>query len=348
MRNREFQKAIRRLAAEAGLRHIGKRTHRPGDTWVGVCSGILVVMSLDSVRLHLELSSPDPDPGMGIEDDTSEPDGGEDAPGPPAGHDAAAEGDGDAEAFVRTGQAGIPADWFEQHEEGPWGFRLIIDEARRRTLAPECLHGLFHHIAEDLHDLGAERSHPCHTCEKPACTLGYFETHSNQPSVVPYCQDCWEATREQTGGVIRINAPVHRRQAWAALIAGSVCLAVVWGFAQHPSLELPFAYLLLGCGGAGFGLAICVAQVAGGSNLRLRLEVVAGVSAATLAGNILGLKLLLDARGQFVPWTRMVPVYFAEYFPAHLSQELWFLSGGLSGVLIGFFVLRATERMHVR
>jgi hypothetical protein len=336
MKKSEFASAVNRLANEVGLRHVSTRK-RLGDTWVGVYRGILVVLNLDSVRLQMELTSPsrDSDGHSPTPDDEDE--------------DATAEQgevEVEAEPFLRATDAGLPGDWFEQNLGEPWGFQLVIDGQRRRGLSPEAFDGILDRIAEDLHDLGAENSQPCE-CNRPATTLGYFETPEG-PLLAPYCDQCWEAAQLETRGVIRINEPKNLLRGWAFLATGSVVFATIWGCSQHPQLGLPFPFLFLGCTAVGVAMAVVTSWFAEGSNLGLRLGVAAGVITATLAGNIVGVKFLLEADGLVIPWPQLIPAYFLEYFPAHIGQEVLFLSGGVVGVVIGFFVMRDTERIRLR
>jgi hypothetical protein len=91
--------------------------------------------------------------------------------------------------------------------------------------------------------------------------------------------------------------------------------------------------------------AISTAWFAQGSNLALRIGVTLGVILATLTGNVIGIKFLLEPA---VSWPALIPAYFQWYFPAHVGQELLFLSCGVVGVVIGFLLLREMERMRVR
>jgi hypothetical protein len=72
------------------------------------------------------------------------------------------------------------------------------------------------------------------------------------------------------------------------------------------------------------------------------------VLTATLTGNMLGVKFLQEADGLVIPWPQLIPAYFLEYFPVYLGQELLFLSGGVLGVLIGFYLMRESERIRLR
>jgi hypothetical protein len=124
-------------------------------------------MNLDSVRLLLELTSPDQ------ETDTDSPAGDNEAE-----YAAPAPGEVEEEAdpFPRATDAVFSSDWFAQNLGDPWGFQLVIDAQRSRELSAESFDGILDYIAEDLHDLGAETSQPCSECNRPATTLGYFDT----------------------------------------------------------------------------------------------------------------------------------------------------------------------------
>lgn len=337
MKKSEFTSAVRKLADDAGLRHISPR-NKTGDTWVGVYSGILVVMNLDSVRLYMELASPEQ------ESERDAP-----PPGDPEEDAAAEQGEPEeeADAFRRASEAGLPSDWFQQNPGEPWGFQLVIDQQRRRELAPEALDGILDRIAEDLHDLGAEDSQPCCECENQATTLGYFDTPEG-PVMAPYCDQCWNATQLETQGAIRVNRPTQLLLGWALLLAGTVVFAVIWGYSQHPDLEVPFLFQFVGCTAAGIGLGMATSWVAQGSSLGLRVGVATCMIAATLTGNIMGVKFVLEAEGVQISWSELVPLYFVWYFPTHIGQELMFLSGGVVGVLIAFFLMRQSEHIRLR
>ncbi len=336
MKKSEFTSAVRKLADDAGLRHISPR-NKTGDTWVGVCSGILVLMNLDSVRLHLELISPEQE----SDNDSPHDDPEEDAVSEQG------ESEEGTHAFRRASDAGLPSDWFEQNSGEPWGFQLVIDQRRRRELAPEALDSILDCIVEDLHDLGAEDSQPCCECENQATTLGYYDTPDG-PLMVPHCNQCWNATQLETQGAIWINPPKRLLRGWAFLLTGTVVFAAIWGYSQHPVLELPFPFLFMGCTVAGIALGVATTWAAEGSSLGLRVGVATGMIAATLAGNIVGVRLLLEAQGVQISWSELIPIYFTRYFPAHIGQELMFLSGSVVGVLIAFVLMRQSEHIRLR
>ena len=341
MKKREFQAAVQRLADDAGLRSVQSRA-RPGKTWVGICQGISVVMNLDSVRLQLELTSPE----QPRESESSTDLSSGESEQLEASTEAFAEGSEDAD-FCRAARAGFPADWFEQYAGELWGFQLTIDDARRRSLSPETFDGLLHRIAQDMHDLGAEATLPCVECQRPATTLGFFE-HSFSASVTPYCTACWEAVRQATRGVVHVGGALAVRKAWAFLAFASFAVMAVWGVAQHPAWGIPLPVLWLGSAGIGFGLAVATSSIAGGSTLSLRIGLAAAVLAGMLGGNILGYKFLLETQRVIVPWSLLVSSYFTAYFPAQLGQELLLMAGGLVGGGIGLLVLRDSERMRVQ
>ncbi|MCC9609389.1 hypothetical protein LOC68_05455 [Blastopirellula sp. JC732] len=292
-------------------------------------------MNLDAVRLQIDLSSPSQSDAA-LEDSTDETDdGGSESNSEP-----------DQAFFRRAASRGIPEDWFVQYDDDEnWGFQLVIDNKRQRELEPGALDGLLEVIASDLHDLGAEAQQPCCNCQREATTLGYFESLTAGQSYATYCTDCWERLHHDSKGAIQVNAPQSLRQGWAALMISSILFAVVWGVAQHPAWGLPFPFLFMGCVGAGVAIAVLTAYFAQGSSLGLRFGVALCVFLATLAGNIVGIKFLL---GPAVSWVMLVPVYFQQYFPAHVGQEVLFLSCGVVGVLIGFLILREMERLRVR
>ena len=296
-------------------------------------------MNLDSVRLHLELTSPGQEtatdsPSQDVQDEGDVPE--------------RCKTEDEFDAFRRVEAAGLPGDWFEQNLGEPWGFQLIIDDKRRRVLALEALNGVLECIAKDLHDLGADESQSCCQCERQATTLGYFETMSEGPLIAPYCNGCWEETQQATQGVIRTGEPNNLLRGWIFLVIATVVFAAIWGCSQYPEFGVPFHLLFIGCAGAGIAMAIATTWFAQGSNLVLRLAVAAGVMAATLAGNIMGVKFLVEAQGLVISWPRIILAYFVEYFPTHVGQELLFLSCGVVGVLIGFFLMRESERIRLR
>ncbi|MEQ8789912.1 MAG: hypothetical protein RIC55_26695 [Pirellulaceae bacterium] len=357
MKSKEFKLGVQKLAAEAGLRRLALR-QPPGDCWVGVYRGIVVMLHLDAVRLRVELLSPE---DASAEVESAEVESGEvESVEAAETEKAEAEDNGVREQresreecddsstsdFHRTQQAGIPAAWFVQNDVGPWGFELIVDSERREQLADHALDGVLNCIVEDLHDLGAEQQQPCSTCDAEAETVGYFQDPVS-PTLAPFCDCCWEEAKQASGGAIRVSAPSYYLVSLTFLAVASVLFAGVWGFAQHPNVRLPLPILLFGCGVAGFMLAMKTAEIARGSNLVLRLAIVTAVVLATLAGNILGVKLALDAQAVSVPLLDLAPIYFTEYFPANLGEELTYLSGGVIGVLVSFFTLRATERVRL-
>jgi hypothetical protein len=333
MKKKEFVRAVERMANAAGLRQVRSR-FRPGSNWVGLCSGICVVMNLDSVRLQVDLSSLDQADNSG---DVPEDDGESDV----SEHSA----EFDESPFLRATARGVPGSWFEQYHGELWGFQLVIDKERQRMLQPDALEGLLESITSDLHDLGAEEVQPCCECQREATTLGYFEGLSTGPSYVPYCGECWNLLQNTTSGTIQVSEPRSIRRGWAFLAASTLVFAVVWGWAQHPERGIPFGLLFVGCVGAGVATAMSTTWFAQGSNLGLRLGVALSVMLATLVGNIIGTKSLVKPA---VTWTALVPTYFRWYFPAHVGQELLFLACGAIGVAIGFFLLRETERIRVR
>ncbi|MCR9118490.1 MAG: hypothetical protein NXI22_16260 [bacterium] len=333
MRKKEFSEAVAQMAKSAGLRQISSR-HHAGSNWVGICSGICVVLNLDSVRLQIDLSSPDEtDDVSDVDSDETEIDSLENS------------SSSDGSQFRRVKKMGISEEWINQYDEGDtWGFQLFIDKERRQALRPEMMDGLLKALVFDLHDLGAEEHQTCGECQQEATTLGHFDSFSNGSSFIPYCVDCWETIRKTSNGAIRINSPQTMSQGLSFLAIATVIFTAAWGFAQHPAWGVPFALLLVGCVGVGVGIAIATAWFAQGSNLALRLGVSLCVLSATLIGNMLGIKFLL---GPAMSWSMLVPAYFQWYFPTHVWQETMFLSGGVIGVVIGFLLLRETERVRV-
>lgn len=342
MKAKDFKLGVRKMAADAGLRRIARR-QPPGECWVGVYRGIVVMVHLDSVRLRVELLSPEDESAEASEaqeDELRETEA--EANAAEVQSDPGEESDD----FHRSQQAGIPAGWFEQNDVGPWGFALIIDSERRKQLSDHALDGMLDCIVEDLHDLGAEQHQPCSTCGAGAETVGYFQDPVS-PTLAPFCHRCWEEAKQTSGGAIRVSAPSNCLGSLTFLGLASLLFAGAWGFAQHPNVRLPLLFLLLGCGVAGFLLAMKTAAIARGSNLWLRLAIVAAVVLATLGGNILGVKLALDAQGVSVPLLTLGPIYFTQVFPANLGEELTYLSGGVIGVVSSFFILRSTERIRL-
>lgn len=333
MKRREFAEAVEQMAREAGLRKFRSRFH-VGKNWIGLCSGICVVINLDSVRLRLDLSSPDQ--VADSEDGTI--------------FDVAPDTDkevltSDDKSFQRATAKGIPDSWFEQYEGETWGFQLVIDKDRQRELPSEALDGLLPLIAADLHDLGAEHSQPCCDCMREANTMACFENLSTGPTYATYCDECWQHLQDRQQGTIRIGEPQDLRQGWLFLLAATIAFAGVWGIAQHPAWGIPFGLLFFGCAGAGVGIAVSTTWAAKGSNLVLRLGVALNVLLATLVGNMIGIKFL---HGAALTWKGLIPNYFRFYLPAHVGQELLFFSCGMVGVAIGFFLMRESERLRVR
>lgn len=338
MDSNAFTLAVHKMADEAGLRRIVSRL-RKDQKWIGIHSGIMIMMHLDSVRLYAEFTSPEPE---------TVPESTNSLPEEKHSTSGQVERKPAEEAFRQTKAAGIPANWFDQNKEGAWGFQLIIDESRRRSLTCDNFSGLLDCIAADLHELGAEPFQPCCECKSPANILAYVESMSTNPLLAPYCTNCWQLLHEETRGQIMKAPPTRLWRAWAFLVAGVICMSAIWGYAQHPGHRVPIHLLIGGCGAAGVALAMATMWVANGSSLTLRLGVVAGVMIATLAGNIVGIKLLMEANGRKTSWFDVVPGYFVDYFPLHVGQELLFLLGGVIGVLIGFYLMRESERIRIR
>ena len=341
MQKQEFKTAVRQLAEDAGLRSVG--SPRKGFTWVGIVRGILVMMHLDAYRLLLELTSPDQD---------SDPDQDSGEVNEETDSDVTAKFTEDADeedldAFSRVTAHGLPGEWFEQNTGEPWGFQLLIDRERQQELAPRALERLFDRLAEDLHELGAETSQPCNSCGADASTLGYFETPDG-PRVSPYCAPCWEATRLETGGVLRVNAPTRAARGWLFLAVAFVVFTTIWAVAQHPNLEIPLDLLRIGGALAAGGVAMMTTKAAAGSSLGLRLGVAGAMLLGTVIGNIQGVKFLLEEQGIFTTWWQMIPIYFGQYFPANAAQEIGLLIGAVIGVLVGFFLMRRLERVRLR
>jgi hypothetical protein len=334
MQRKAFEEAIRTLAAEAGFRKISRGQHR-GEIWLGVHSGIFIVLELDAVRLQATFTSPESKEAASEEAANS--------------NDASdVEKKPVTEAFRRTAQLGIRADWFDQTVVGPWGFVLYIDEARRNELGRNDLNGFLDFVAADLHDLGAENSKPCSECPEPATKLAYIESLGEQPLVAPYCDHCWESLQKTTRGVVKKAAPKNELGAYAVLALGVVTMTAIWGYAQHPELGVPILFLNFGCGVAGAGLAAITMVAANGSNWRLRLCVVTGVLLATLVGNMIGLKLFADSKQMPLPWMQVAPAYLFKYLPLNYARESLYYIGGVIGVLIAFYIMRESERMRVR
>lgn len=341
MNSADFQDAIRNLAVEAGLRRI-KLQNRKNELWVGVHQGVCIHLDLDAVRLAASFTSPESkDESASSEQDAAKPDDAQ--PGT-----AEKETKPITETFRRAAKIGIPAEWFEQNEIGEWGFQLVIDDARRKQLPRAQLTGLLHGVAEDLHDLGAEKTKPCCECPAPATTLAYIQSLGENPLFAPYCDACWENLKRTTGGQIKKAPPQQELAAWAALAGGVIVLTGLWGYAQHPEWGVPIPYLIIGCTAASAGLAAMTMAVANGSNLRLRIGVVLGVLFATLAGNIIGVKLLADFKNGNVSWPGAVPLYLFAYLPNHLAQESLYFAGGALGVILAFYLMRESERRRIR
>jgi hypothetical protein len=340
MRKREFDEAVKAIAVESGLRKV-IRKHRPGQYWVGIHRGIFVTLHLDSMRLEAKFTSPEPEIGS-ASDDLSAPDEG------------AAAGMRDverkeaSEAFTHCARLGISSDWFDQAQIGDWGFVLTIDRPRWSELRRANLDGLLDGVAADLHQLGAEESKPCCQCAAPAATLAYIENFGAEPLVAPYCSACFDELKQSTRGVVQKAPPKQRLLAWMVLGIGVLAMAAAWGFAQHPELGVPIHFLIIGCAAAGIGLAALTMGVAQGSDLWLRLGVTAGVMLATLAGNVIGVKLLSDANEGQIDWTRIGAFYFQQYLPKHVGQEILFLVGGIAGVVFGFWLMRESERTRIQ
>lgn len=330
VKKKEFEAAVERMADSSGLRRVPDK-RRVGNTWMGICSGVSVIMNLDAVRLCVDFCSPEQ---SSDQDDQEE---GDDAD--------SSELDDDQPAFLRAAAKGIPESWFLQYEGEVWGFQLFIDQKLRKTIDPESFDGLIDSIAKDLNDLGAEESQPCSECGQDATTLGMFDSFSQGSEIIPFCNSCWEQIQEQTRGTIKVGEPTHMRSGWTFLFFSTIVFSMLWGGAQHPALGIPWGFLFIGCAAIGVAISVGTSWIAQGSNLGLRLGVAFNVTLATFAGNMIGIKLL---NGPLIPWENLVQIYFLSYFPAHLGQELTFLASGIVGVIIGFFVLRESERVRVR
>jgi hypothetical protein len=159
---------------------------------------------------------------------------------------------------------------------------------------------------------------------------------------------CWAALQKTTRGVVKKAPPSKELLAFGVLAIGIVVMAAVWGYAQHPEFGVPIVLLIIGCACAGAGLAAMTIEVAKGSNLRLRLGVIVGVLFATLAGNMIGIKLFADVKQLHLPWLQVAPAYLLRYLPNHLGQESLYFSGGVIGAMIALYMMRESERMRVR